>query len=88
MPEPTTDPLAVEIAAFDARRAELERDHLGKFVVFHGGQLVGSFDNLDNAAHEAVTRFGRGPYLIRRVGDPTSMAIPTSVAFRMSSAAH
>jgi hypothetical protein len=56
--------------------------------VFHGGQLVGSFDNLDNAAHEAVTRFGRGPYLIRRVGDPTSMAIPTSVAFRMSSAAH
>ncbi len=60
-----------EIAAFEARIDELNQHHLGKWVVFHGGAFVDAFDTFDNAAKEAVLRFGAGPYLIRQVGAPT-----------------
>ena len=75
--------LARDIEAFEAKRDELETAHFGKFVVFHDGEFIGSFDTLDNAAREAVTRFGRGPYLIRKVGRPTSMPMPASVAYQV-----
>jgi hypothetical protein len=60
--------LETEIRAYEAKREELERHHKGKFVVFHGEEFVGAFDDFDKAAAEAVRRFGRGPYLIRQVG--------------------
>ena len=74
-------PLSRDIAAYEARREQLEKEHAGKFVVFHNGDFVGSFDSLENAAHEAVSKFGRGPYLIRRVGDPSVIPVPASVAY-------
>ena len=77
------DPLARDIKAFEARRSELEAAHFGKFVVFYNGEFIGSFDTLENAAREAVTKFGRGPYLIRKVGQPTSMPMPASVAYQV-----
>jgi hypothetical protein len=73
--------LETEIAAFEARRAELEQHHNGKFVVFYGTELIGAFDTFDTAAREAIARFGRGPYLIRHVGAPPP-AIPASVMYR------
>jgi hypothetical protein len=72
--------LETEIAAFEARRAELEQHHMGKWVVFHGDEFVGAFDTLNNAAAEAVRRFGRGPYLIRQVGAPP-VSLPASVLY-------
>lgn len=74
-------PLEAEIDAYEARREELEQHHHGKFVVFHGQEFVGAFDSLDNAAAEAVRRFGRGPYLIRQVGRPP-IALPASIMYR------
>jgi hypothetical protein len=59
--------LETEIAAFERQREELEKHHTGKFVVFHGEEFIGASDTLNNAASEAVRRFGRGPYLIRQV---------------------
>lgn len=41
--------------------------HLGKFAVFYNKELVDTFDSFDNAAEEAIKRFGKGPYLIRQV---------------------
>jgi hypothetical protein len=67
-----------EIAAFESKKAELERVYMGKFVVIHGGELIGAWDTLDAAAQEAVRRFGRGPYLIRQVGAPP-ISIPASL---------
>ena len=52
--------------------------HAGKWAVVHGGKLVGAFDTLDAAATEAARRFGRGPYLIRKVG-PASLFFPADV---------
>ena len=78
---PDTHALEVEIRAFDARKAELEKVYPGKFVVFHGDDFVGAWDTLDAAAMAAVTRFGRGPYLIRQVGVAPPV-LPASVLFR------
>lgn len=73
--------LETEIRAFDARKADLEQHYMGKWVVFHGEEFVGAFDNLGNAASEAVRRYGRGPYLIRQLGAPP-VSLPTSVLYR------
>lgn len=73
--------LEVEIKAYEARRNELEKQHKGKFVVFHGAELVGVYDTVEAAAEEAVRRFGRGPYLIRQVGG-LPITLPASVMYR------
>jgi len=80
MAQETAHPLDIEIRAFEAKRKELERNYLRKFVVFKGGEFVGAWDTFDAAAREAVSRFGRGPYLIREVGAPPPV-LPASVLF-------
>src|SRR5579862_7936743 len=70
-----------EIQAFEAQKSELEKTYSGKFVVFKDAKLVGAWDTLDAAAHQAVARFGRGPYLIRQVGAPRP-TLPASVLYR------
>ena len=75
--------LVRELTAFEARRAELERDHFGEWVLFRGPDLIGIFETLDSTADEAVRRFGRGPYLIRRVGAPP-LTPPPSVMRRFN----
>ena len=69
------------IAAYERQRLALEDKHVGKWVLFHDEQLVDVFDDFQAAAALAVERFGRGPYLIRRVGAPP-MTLPASVMYR------
>lgn len=57
-----------DIQAYEAMETNLFKRHVNKWVVFHDGKLVSTFDTLDAAATEALRRFGRGPYLIRQVG--------------------
>ena len=66
--------LDLEIATFERRRAELEADHLGQWVV----DLLGAFDSFEIAAEQAVRHFGSGPFLIRQVGAPP-VVMPASV---------
>ena len=80
-----SDVLDREIAAFNAMRDELERDHLYEWVVFHDEQLINTYEDFQDAAAEAVRRFGRGPYLIRQVGAPP-LTLPASVTYRRVSA--
>ncbi len=80
--------LETEIQAYETRRGELEAQHKGKFVVFHGEELIGVYDTVEAAAEEAIRRFGRGPYLIREVGGPP-ISLPASVMYRpVASVAH
>lgn len=72
--------LEQEIAAFEDMRVALEADHSGEWVVVHGGELVGKYENFDAAAGEAIKMFGRGPYLIRQIG-ATPVVIPASAMF-------
>ena len=70
-----------EIAAFERMRSDLETEHFGEWVVIHDENLVGTYDSFDDAANEAVKCFGRGPYLIRKVGAPP-VTLPASVLYR------
>lgn len=56
------------IAAYEEMRGYLENEHHLKWVVFYNEELVGSYDDFQDAASETVKRFGRGPYLMRQVG--------------------
>ena len=69
-----------EIAAYDRMRGMLETEHLGRWVVIRNRELAGSFDTFEAAAESAVERFGRGPYLIRKVGEGP-VALPASVLY-------
>ena len=70
------------IQAFLDMSDELNKHHAGKFILIYESKFIASYDTFDNAAKEAVKRFGRGPYLIRQVGAPTEMPMPASVAHR------
>lgn len=76
-----------EIKAYDGLRAELENSHMGEWVIVHDEKLIGVFPSLDEAAGEAVRRFGRGPYLIRQIGAPP-IAMPVSVMYHPDYAKH
>ena len=69
-----------QIAAFDAMRDKLEKEHMGKWVVIRDKALTGVYDTFEAAAQDAVSKFGRGPYLIRQVGAPP-VTLPASVMY-------
>jgi hypothetical protein len=60
-------PLDTELATFSKMKADLLRDHAGKFALIKGDQLIGSFDTAENAFSAGVERFGREPFLVRKV---------------------
>lgn len=72
--------LEKEIAVYEKIRDRLEAEHHRKWVVIHGEQLVGTYEDFEDAAADAVKRFGRGPYLIRQVGAPP-VTLPASVLY-------
>lgn len=74
--------LSQEIEAYEGMQRELEAKHFGEWVVVRDGQLACAYEDFQDAAAEAVRRFGRGPYLIRQVGRSTLISLPASVQYR------
>ncbi len=72
------DVLDKEIVAFEKMREQLEAKHIGKWVLFHQEKMIGTFDTFNDAAQEAVKKFGEGPYLIRQIG-ARPQSLPASV---------
>ena len=72
--------LSQEIAAYESMRAELEADCFGKWVLVHDEELTGVYTAFEQAAEDAVRKFGRGPFLIRQVGQPP-LVLPASVVY-------
>ena len=68
------------IAVYDTIREHLEEEYFGKWVVFHDREFVGSYDEFEDAAEEAIIQFGRGPYLIRQVGQQP-IRLPASILY-------
>ena len=62
-------------------RADLEIDHFGEWVVVRDEKVAGTYESFEKAAEDAVIRFGRGPYLIRRIG-ASAPPLPASFAVR------
>ena len=71
----------IETAAYEEMKEALERDHLGEWVVFHNRKLVESYKEFQDAATDAVRKFGRGPYLITQVGEPTEISFPPYISY-------
>lgn len=69
-----------EISAYEAMQPDLEAHHMGEWAVVRGEELVGTYPSFEVAASNAVTRFGRGPYLIRQIGAPP-VTLPASVMY-------
>ena len=76
----STTTLQDEIAAYDQMRDILETEHFGRWVVVHDRKLVGSYDDFQEAAEAAVEQFGRGPYLIKKVGEGP-VTLPASALY-------
>jgi hypothetical protein len=77
------DTIDHEIAAYDAMREELEVQHMGEWIVMRDAKLIGTYPSFEDAASDAVARFGRGPYLIRQIGAPP-ITLPASVMYAPS----
>ncbi len=74
-----------EVAAFERMRSALEAGHMGRWVLIHDGALIGTHEAFEDAAAEAVRRFGSGPFLIRQVGAPP-ITLPASVMYHHANA--
>jgi hypothetical protein len=61
-------PLETEIRTYDERREEFERRFNGKFVVIHGRELLGVYDDFNSANREGERLLDVAPFLIRQVG--------------------
>ena len=69
-----------ETSLYEQRKAEFEKKHRWEWVVIHGEEVVGFYDDFQDAAQVAVERFGRGPYLIRQIGIP-KQPLPIAVLY-------
>jgi hypothetical protein len=61
--------LETEVATYEQMKADLLRNHLGKFVVIKGTEFLGTFDTAGNAYDAGVKKYGKEPFLVRRVSE-------------------
>jgi hypothetical protein len=60
-----------DIEYFNTIRADLARQHKGKFVLIKDGTNVGIFSSFEDAHKEALRRFGNVDVFIAQIGiDP------------------
>ena len=62
-----SDNFVEECSIYDSRRSDLERDHMGEYVLIQRDGLVAIFPTLQSARENAKMRFPHGPYLISRI---------------------
>ena len=58
---------AEEQQAFELKRAELLKLCEGKFAVFKGAELLGSYDTAETAYEAALAKLGNTPFLVKQV---------------------
>jgi hypothetical protein len=61
--------LEQELEHFASIKAELLKNHTGKFALIKGSEFIAAFDNPQNAYQEGVNRFGREPFLVKRISE-------------------
>ena len=79
------DKLKEEIAAYEKMCNDLEIDHFGKWVIVYNKELAETYDSFELAAEDAVKRFGRDLFLIRKIGG-SPMTLPSSVLYHTDNA--
>lgn len=64
---PPSPKLERELAFFESQKAELLKNHEGKFALIHGEEFVDAFDTAENAYEAGVGKFGQSPFLVKRI---------------------
>jgi hypothetical protein len=62
-------PLEVELAAFEKMKEGLLKTYKDKFALIHGEEFVGAFDTPDSAYQAGINKFGKEPFLVKRVAE-------------------
>ena len=62
--------LSEETEYFESHDKEFLRKYEDKHLLIHGAELIGVFDDEDQAVLEGIRRFGKGPFLVRQPGEP------------------
>lgn len=75
------DEIDKNIQAFNLMSNDLEKESLGKWVLFHNEKLIKIFETFEDAAEYGRENFKVGTYLVRQVGF-NSITLPVSVAVR------
>jgi len=59
--------LEKELETFRSRLPELKAEHVGKFVLIHGDDVVNVFSSYDDAINAGYSQFGLSPFLVKQV---------------------
>ncbi len=59
--------LEQELATFESIKAELLKNHAGKFALIKGDKFYGAFDTPANAYQEGINQFGKELFLVKRI---------------------
>jgi hypothetical protein len=60
-------PLEKELALFEATKDDLLKTYAGKFALIYGEHFVGAFDTAENAYDIGVEKFGKEPFLVKKI---------------------
>jgi hypothetical protein len=64
----THSSLKADFEVFKSRRLEWSKQHEGKYVVMHNGDVLGFFDNYGAALRAGITKFGaKAEFLVQQV---------------------
>lgn len=63
--------LADETDFYETNKDELIRNHINRYLLIKGPELIGSFASEDQAIAEGFRRFGTEPFLVRLTGEDT-----------------
>jgi len=73
--EDKNKPLAEEIEIYRKYIDGWIKEHLNEWVVVRLPEKIDFFKSFDDAAEFAINNYGRGPYLIRRIGEPEEIVL-------------
>ncbi|HEY2252856.1 MAG TPA: hypothetical protein VGH74_17415 [Planctomycetaceae bacterium] len=59
--------LVEELKTFEDKKAELLSTAEGKFVLIHGGSVLGTYNDEQDAINEGYKAVGNVPFLVRRI---------------------
>jgi hypothetical protein len=59
--------LACELELYDENRERLLGESLGKYVLIHDREMVGTYDTEADAVAEGYRRFGNVPFLVKLI---------------------
>ena len=63
--------LVDEIAYYDSHKEELTRKHPSRYLLIKGAELIGSYEDEDEAVAQGIRLFGSEPFLVRLAGEDT-----------------